>query len=107
MERELPAKRPLFIGSERKGKWQRKDQKLNIRVKTVEMYMKVMRRVGVKVEMLGREKMEWREGMTVREKSWGESGDVGAREDGMGRGDDSEGEDGMERGDDSEGEELG
>ena len=58
-------------------------EELNIRVRTVEMYyMKVMRRVGVRVEMLGREisfasrdedaflgdKMEWRKKMTVREK---------------------------------------
>ena len=57
-------------------------EELNIRVKTVEMYMRVMSRVGVRVEMLGREisfasrdedaflgdKMEWRKKMTVREK---------------------------------------
>ena len=57
-------------------------EELNIRVKTVEMYMRVMRRVGMRVEMLRREisfasrdedaflgeKMEWRDKMTVREK---------------------------------------
>ena len=71
LEREVPTKKPLFIGSEKKGKWQRNDQdfevgaipvriveetkrrldavvkdKLNIRVKTVEMYMRVIRREG-------------------------------------------------------------
>ena len=107
LEKEVPAERPLFIGDERKGKWQRRDQdfeagaiparvieetkenfnrivkeELNVKVRTVEMYLRVLRRVAVKVEILGREisfasrdedefmeqKMGWRRGMSVRQK---------------------------------------